>query len=148
MGRGFVKCKRNIGLIVTLLDSLGFVVHLNKSIFVPARSIEYLGFVIHSQSMTISLTKNKEACIKQLCHEVLQEEFLIGRLLGKFTSSFPAVHFDPLHYRSWEWDKILGLKFVKGNFDKKMKVSQAGKMMKMMMMMMNCFCGMVDRRKA
>ena len=45
LGRSFVKCERNIKLIATLLDSLGFVVHPNKSIFVPARSIEYLGFV-------------------------------------------------------------------------------------------------------
>ena len=123
LGRSFVKCERNIKLIVTLLDSLGFVVHPNKSIFVPARSIEYLGFVTDSQSMTISLTKKKKACIKQLCHEVLQEELLIirkiARLLAKFTSSFPAVHFGPLHYRSLEQDKILALKFAKGNLTKR-----------------------------
>ena len=63
---------------------------------------------------------------------MLHEEFLIirkiAKLLGKFTSSFPVVRFGPLHYRSLEWDKILALKFAKGNFDKKMKVSQAGKM--------------------
>ena len=82
--------------------------------------------------MTISLTQKKKVFIKQLCQEVLQEEFLIlrknARLLGKFTSSFPAVRFGPLHYRSLERDKILALILAKGNFDKKMKVSQAGKM--------------------
>ena len=63
---------------------------------------------------------------------MLHEEFLIirkiAKLLGKFTSSFPVVRFGPLHYRSLERDKILTLKFAKGNFDKEMKVSQAGKM--------------------
>ena len=97
MGRSLVRCERNIKLIVTLLHGLGFVVHPNKSIFVPARSNKHLGFVIDSQSMTISLTKKKKACIKQLLHKVLQEKFLIlrkmSRLLGKFTSSFPAVHY-------------------------------------------------------
>ena len=130
LGRSFSKCYRNIKIIVTLLESLGFVVHPNKSLLVLAKSIEYLGFVIDSQSMTISLTQ--KACIKQLCHEVLQEEFLvirkIVRLLGKFTSSFPAVCFGTLHYRPMDWDKILALKFSKKNFDKKMKISQAGKM--------------------
>ena len=38
------------------------------------------------------------------------------------------MYFGPLHYRSLKQDKILALKFAKGNFDKKMKVSQAGKM--------------------
>ena len=132
LGRSFVKFERNIKLIVTLLHSLGFVACPNKSIFIPARSIEYLGFVTDSQSMTISLTEKKEAYIKQLCHEVLQKEFLIirriARLLGKFTNSFPAVCFGPLHCRSLEQGKILALKFAKGNFDKKMKVSRAVKM--------------------
>ena len=48
--------------------------------------------------------------------------------LGKFTCSFATVRFGTLHYSSLEWDKILALKFAKGKFDKKMKVSQAGKM--------------------
>ena len=73
MGRSFVDCERNIKLIETLLDSLGFVVHPDKSIFVPARLIEYLGFAIDFQSMTIFLKGKKKASIKQLCHEVLQE---------------------------------------------------------------------------
>ena len=42
----FVECERNIKLIVTFLDNLEFAVHADKSIFVPARSIEYLGFVL------------------------------------------------------------------------------------------------------
>ena len=36
VGRSSVKYERNIKLIVTVLDSLGFVAHPNKSIFVPA----------------------------------------------------------------------------------------------------------------
>ena len=78
--------------------------------------------------MTISLTPKKKASIKQLCNKVLQEKFMIirktSRLLGKFTSSFAAIRFDPLHYRSLERDKILELKFAKGISDKKMEVSQ------------------------
>ena len=108
------------------------MVHPNKSIFVLARSIKYLGFVINPQSMTISLTKKKKVCMKQLYNEVLQEEFLlirkIERLLNKFTSSFPALHFGPLHYKSLERDKIRALKLAKEHFDKKIKVCQAWKM--------------------
>ena len=132
MGRCFVECERNIKLIVTLLHSLGILVHSDKPIFVPARSIEYLGFINDSKSTAISLTQKEKASIKQLCQEVLQEEFLIinkiARLLDKFMRSFSAVRFGPLHYRSLERDKILVLKFAKGKFDKKMKVSKAGKM--------------------
>ena len=72
LDRSFVECERNIKIIVTLLDKLGFVVHPDTSIFAPARSIAYLGFVMR--------------------------------------------------------DKILALRFSKENFEKKMEVSQAGKM--------------------
>ena len=67
-----------------------------------------------------------------LCHQVPQEESLIIRkiaiLLGKFTTSFPAVNFGPLHFRSLERDTILALKFSKGNSDKDIELLQAGEM--------------------
>ena len=66
MCRSFVEYERNSKLIVTLLDNLGFVVHWDKSLVVPARSIEYFDFVTDSQSVTISLTQKKKAFIKQL----------------------------------------------------------------------------------
>ena len=81
--------------------------------------------------MTTSLTQKKKASIKQLCHEVLQEEVLIirkiARLPGQFTSSFPEVCSGPLHYWLFERDKFLALKSAKGDFDKKFEVLQAGK---------------------
>ena len=46
LGRNFVECELNVKFIVTFLDSLGFVGHPDKSIFFPARSIKYLGFLI------------------------------------------------------------------------------------------------------
>ena len=48
LGEGFVKCETNIKLFVILDDSLTFVVHPNKSIFVAARLIECLSFVTDS----------------------------------------------------------------------------------------------------
>ena len=115
LGKNFVECERNIKLIVTLLESLEFVVHRDKSIFVSAKSIEYLGFITHSQK------------IMQLYHKVLQEEFLkFARLLGKFSSIFPAVCFGPLHNRLSKRVKIFTPKFSKRNSHKNMDVSQTG----------------------
>ena len=96
LGGSFIKCEKNIKIIATLLDSLGFVVH-------PDIEIKFLGFVTDFQSMTIALTQKKKASIKQLCQEVLQEEFLIirkiARLLGKFTSV-------SVHYTTDYWNAI------------------------------------------
>ena len=104
-----MKCEQNIKYSNTLLESLGFIIHPEKSLFVPTRCIEYLGFVLNSQSMTISLSDVKKEKIKLLCSEILEEECpkirTIAKLLGKFTSSFPAVQFEKLHYRSLEREK-------------------------------------------
>ena len=56
LGRSFFECEKNIKLIATLIDSLKFRVHPNKSIFAADTSIEYLGFEIDSESMFIPLT--------------------------------------------------------------------------------------------
>ena len=64
ISRSFAEYERNIKLILTLCDSLGFVVHPDKSIFVTARLIEYLGFKINSQSMTIFLAQKKEETLR------------------------------------------------------------------------------------
>ena len=113
LGRLFVECEKNIKVTVALVNSLGFVVHSDESIFVPTRSNEDLGFLTDSPSITISLTLKKEVSIKQLCEGVFQEEFRIIRrttkLLGEFASSFPAVNCGPLYSKSLKRDKIIAL---------------------------------------
>ena len=70
-----------------------------------------VGFVIDSQWNGYIFDAKEKASIKQLCHVVLQEKFLIirkiERFLGKFTSSFHAVCFSQLHYMSLERDRIV-----------------------------------------
>ena len=51
----FSSCFYNFRLRVSLLDSLGFVIHPDKSKFCPNQDIQYLGFVINSADMTIPL---------------------------------------------------------------------------------------------
>ena len=125
------KCEQNIKCSINLLESLGFIIHPEKSLFVPTRCIEYLGFVLNSQSMTISLSDVKKEKMKLLCSEILEDECpkirTIAKLLRKFTSSFAVVQFGKLHYRSLEREKIQPLRLSKGSFDKKMKVPSAGK---------------------
>ena len=59
--------------------------------------------------MTISLSDVKKEKIKLLCLEILGDECpkirTIAKIIGKFTSSFPAVQFGKLRYRSLEREK-------------------------------------------
>ena len=48
---------RDIGIF--LLQHLGFEINFKKSVMEPVRTIEYLGLVINSIRMTLSLTEEK-----------------------------------------------------------------------------------------
>ena len=121
------KCFTNVLKCLELFDSLGFVVHPEKSEFLPSTEIDYLGFVINSSDMTLKLTIDKKDKIQKLCFSVLETDLipirLVAQILGKFVSSFLAVMFGPLHYRYLEVDKTIALKHHLGDFNKKMKLS-------------------------
>ena len=48
----------------TLFTGLEFVINVEKSCFIPAQQINFLGFVLDSVSMTIALTEDKKAKVK------------------------------------------------------------------------------------
>ena len=124
----YQKCVKATQICVSLFDSLGFVIHPEKSNFTPATVIEYLGFSIDAINQTIQLTDSKKNKTKDLCQQVLFAKMLsirqVAKLLGTLTSAFPGVKFGPLHYRSLERCKIAALKKAKGNFDANMLLSQ------------------------
>ena len=53
-------CLNNVTDTVNLLRSLDFTIHTDKSVFVPTQKITFLGFIIDSAKMTISLTEEKK----------------------------------------------------------------------------------------
>ena len=118
------SCMDNISKIMTILMSLGFVIHPSKSEFIPSKTIEYLGFVINTEDMTIRLTYAKKIVIFYMCTSLCSTNSCsirdVAKLLGKLSSSFIAVKMGRLHYRSLERAKVKNLKASRGNFDKTM----------------------------
>ena len=60
-------CFKIVWKYVKLLGNLGFVVHPEKSVFVPSQDIKYLGFILNSVTMIIRLTTEKKRKIFDLC---------------------------------------------------------------------------------
>ena len=119
--KSFDICFRNVMKIINLFGHLGFIIHPEKSVFVPSQIIEYLGMVINSKNMTISLTLKKKEKIFDLCKKLLSEERClirdIAKLLGYMSFGFIAVKFGKMHYRNLEHVKVHALSISKGNFD-------------------------------
>lgn len=114
-----------------LFHELGFIVHPVKSQFEPCQIITYLGFIINTIDMTVSLPDAKQQDIVQNCIDLLQSSKPsirdVAILIGKMISALPAVEYGKLHYRALERDKIVGLKSHVGHYDRPITVSDAGR---------------------
>ena len=122
------QCTRNVIDTTSLLDKVGFVINPEKSVLLPTQIITFLGFVLNSVLMQVSLTPERALKLKDACENLLAAASPsirdVAQVLGLMTSSFPGVMYGPLHHKFLEMDKTRALQLHKGNFDKNMNLSQ------------------------
>ena len=53
--------------------------HEEKSVFTPARTIEFLGFIVDSTTMTIRLPQQKLAALRKMANQLLRQEKVTAR---------------------------------------------------------------------
>ena len=130
-GADFNLCVKNVKDTITLLDQVGLVIHPEKSVLYPTQKLVFLGFLLDSIKMIISLTGEKTQKIKEACQKLLQSPQPtireVARVIGMLTASFPGVMFGPLHYSHLDMDKTVALKLRKGNYNKTMTLSDEAK---------------------
>ena len=118
------KCLDNIQATISLLRSLGFTIHADKSILEPTQQIEFLGFIIDSSQMTIKLSEKKTNVLKNKIKSFLAHQKRtireLASVIGYLISCFPAEPLGKLHYRSLEQFKTSQLRLSKGKFDAKL----------------------------
>ena len=102
--------------VLKLLHGLGFVVNLQKSMLSPAQQVEYLGYLINSKNLTLSLPQRRlltMLTIRETCLHVLTSSSIrvrmLSQLIGMLTSTVLAVLPAPLHYRFLQMQKTKGL---------------------------------------
>lgn len=127
-GDTFQECTENVKATVELMDDLGLTIHPEKSVVVPVQIIEYLGFVLNSITMTVSLTREKSEKIKSMCSEILTKLYVslreLSELIGKLVASEPGVMYAPLFYKRLEIAKNKALKHSKGDYDHVIQLDQ------------------------
>ena len=124
------NCMKNVEDTAGLLTKLGFIIHPTKSIFEPTTQIQYLGVVIDSVTMKVTLTPERKLHLKSGCLKLITIRQCtireLAKVIGMIVASFPAVKYGPLHYRQLEKEKIAALKSKKGDFDQTMQLSSTG----------------------
>ena len=74
IGPTFIECARNIDATIDLLQLLGFTIHPKKSVLKPTRSLQFLGYIISLEQMTLPITIRKKENIRKLYKVLLSKK--------------------------------------------------------------------------
>jgi hypothetical protein len=92
-----------------------------------SKEIVFLGKIINSETMTVSLPQEKKEIIANEWERLLSKQTAkireVARVLGLIVSSFSAVDHARLYYREILKAKIIALIKSCGNFDAPMKIT-------------------------
>jgi hypothetical protein len=126
-GETVEACNKNVIATANILREYGFVINPEKSVFNATQELEFLGFILNSVDMTVSITKDKSDKIMSICKSFLRSGKNTIRelctVIGNLVASFPAVTHGKLFYRQLENEKIIALKQAKGQFDQVVSLS-------------------------
>ena len=113
-------CSENVRVTKQLLESVGFSINFAKSMLTQRQNMEHLGFVLYSQTITVSVTKDKQDKLIDKCHVVLEQSptiRLVAELIGIIVSSFTGADYGLFHFRALKFEKSQALKEARGTFD-------------------------------
>ena len=112
-------CLNNILDTLITVRKAGFIVHPEKSVFVPTQVMEFLGFVLNTINMTVRLTPANVTKIQLIIEQVLSKRDItiqeLSELIGTLVSTFPGVTYGKLYYRQLENEKSIALKYAKSD---------------------------------
>ena len=114
-------CQLHVSSTAKLFTDLGLALNMTKSVLISSQSITFLGFVLNSAQMTVSLTPSKAMKVKSKAVELLHNQYptirTVSEMIGLMVASFPGVMYGPLYYRQLEIEKVAALKQNQGNFE-------------------------------
>lgn len=120
-------CQQFTNKVLELVQRLGFLVNFEKSELKPTKSLVYLGYVMNTTTMQLTLPNEKIEKITRACKLLLKcrEVSLttLAEIIGMIIAYCNAADFGPLHYRSLEKLKNEGLKRHEGDFKGMMELN-------------------------
>ena len=99
--------------VIYLLQNLGFVINLRKSVLHPTQRIEFLEMIIGPVEMTVSLPQKRVESIFKKCQDIMSMQELaikvLAKLLGTLSSTALAFLPAPLYMRYLQKQQIHNL---------------------------------------
>ena len=87
---------------ILLFEELGFPMHYEKSVLVPAQIQKVWGFVLNSVTATVQLTTEGKAKLRNAHQKLVEKETCttqnLAEVKGLIVSSLPGVEYGSYHY--------------------------------------------------
>ena len=114
--------------LVKIFQDFGYTINFKKSVLELAKKIEFLGFIIDSVKMTVSLSDKKtesvRACIKEIIKMERPTIREVCRVIGKIIATAPANRFARRFTTRAILLKDQALREAEGNYDDTMTLTQ------------------------
>ena len=112
--------------LIFILQHLGFLINIKKSYLEPTSTLEFLGVIVDSGEMTLSLPKEKLLKVQIPCQEILEKGKVAVRELSKRIGRLPSTAIGvlpaPLQDRQLQHQQVQKL-FCHNSFDEKVAIS-------------------------
>jgi len=112
---------------INLLQYLGFIVNFEKSDLFPKQTMEFLGLLVDSKNLSLSLPEDKIISITQSSRSLLVKDSISVReaasMLGSFSWATAALAYGQAHYRALQAQHIQSL----SSPDQRFSLSEASK---------------------
>ena len=122
--------RAHMKMVAQMLESLGFKLNLKKCEWEPSQCIEFLGFLVNSTAMTISLPLTKLQKVQKECRALLRRILVtprqLAQLIGLMTASIPAVAQAPLHYRALQ--RLRNRALLNKRYDDEVQMDEASQL--------------------
>lgn len=126
IGKSLSECRNNVAATRKILNKLGFIINEKKSKHEPDNKCKYLGFMINSRDMTLSLPEEKKAkLIKTILEFLYRDSCLIremAALIGLLVAACPGVPYGMLYTKMLEREKMKALILNDHDFDRSMTI--------------------------
>ena len=102
--------QKEFNTAIELLQSLGFMISSKKSVIVPTTRLEYLGFVIDTIDMSVTLPSQKVANLLNLVNMLRRKQVatirMVAQVIGSLTAARHATRFSLLFTKRWKSKKL------------------------------------------
>ena len=114
MGAGWTEIIQARDTTIHVLESLGFIINYKKSVLDPSTQIEFLGVMVDSMEMTLSIPQSKMQKLISLCQKTLAQPTMsmrkLAKVLGTLKATAPGFSWAPLQTRYLQQILVQGTK--------------------------------------